>query len=190
MPPRATTPTTLPPLQVRSPRDRTQMAAWLEPKLNMLLDKHRVWWRAQDEQFRARPEPNTTAEQRAIGAAERYGDMKPLRTMYPQLAKFLQPPKQSGKGKKFQSLRSQLPLYLADTFAGPSNVTFAVWEAQRIQAIWKKYYRGQRPKGYSAEEIAAARLNVEPEQVFAHKRSRKLKPDEFFQQYIANGGEL
>jgi hypothetical protein len=184
MPPRAITPTTLPPLRARNERDRNRMEAWLDAKLLDLDGLEADWRGAQLNAASAEPrsDPWTWTEAQAIAVAEQYGNMEPLRTMYPQLAKFLQPPKRPGKGKRFEKVRM-----LEDQ---TDAVTMAVWDAVRIKKIWKKYYT-HRVKGYAtAEEIAARRWDIATEAVHVRQRSRQLPPDSFFIHYLANGGEL
>jgi len=108
----------------------------------------------------------------AIAAAE-HGDMRLLRSLYPHLVPFLQPPKRPGKGKRFPKDTKDK---LRDIEWDPHlvDLTLAVKDAARIRAILKEQSIPRLKGDYSPEEIAARRWRVEPEAVHDWKKSRLL----------------
>jgi hypothetical protein len=96
----------------------------------------------------------------ALQAAEQ-GDIRPLRKKYPHLAPFLHLPK----------------LKRGEHFKEPAKIWLrhAREDVQRIRAIWRKHFgKVNRPRGeLTAEEIAAERWNLTPDEVRRGRLSRK-----------------
>jgi hypothetical protein len=160
-----------PPQRARTNRDRKWMDDWLEA----------VLWKEMEERIEAIERYEQTPEEikemeegfdqgEAIWLAETHGIMEPVRKRFPRLAKLLNPPPRPGKGKRFPKNKFYAalhsPLY--------SKLSQAVWDAERIRAIWKEHYR-PKPKGYGlAEDIAARMWGLQVHQVAEWKASREL----------------
>jgi hypothetical protein len=78
----------------------------------------------------------------AIDMAD-YGDIKPLRKLYPDIAEFINLPKRL-RGKQFKKLRV-------------NPILLAAQDAQRVRALWKRFFPGRRRGKHdkSAERFAA-----------------------------------
>jgi hypothetical protein len=79
----------------------------------------------------------------------KHGSIEPLRWLYPDIAEFIHLPKKCGKGKRFPS-----------PFSEYNPVLLAALDAQRIRALWKKFYRRRRSghQGDKSAEWFAAEL--------------------------------
>jgi hypothetical protein len=72
------------------------------------------------------------------------GHIEPLRKLYPDIAEFIHLPKRK-RGQRFPNPMAEL-----------NPIKQAALDAQRIRALWKKFYSGhRRPRGNSAEDFAA-----------------------------------
>jgi hypothetical protein len=145
--------TKLPPWQARNPRERQQMADWVNERLDELDEAKFNEGCNNSEEFRAFV--GTWGSE--IDAADR-GNIEPLRKRLPQIARFLTAPPPRTK-KKRQML---------------SPAEAAALNVKRIRDLWKKNYKRKnrrRDDGPSAIEIAALRSEVSVEKV-----ERRLKP--------------
>lgn len=105
------------------------------------------------------PEARRDAIERArlplAKARRRYGDLGPLRKLYPELAETFAPPsdwKQTLRRQEQAGLRTRKAQAVADY--------------HRIEAIWHKAYgHRRRHKPPTADEIAAARHDLRPQDV-------------------------
>jgi hypothetical protein len=141
----------LPPWDSGDRREQRRLSDWTVTQLDLILEteftrhqKHAM----PTARFAARL--SALLEARAIESAE-CGDVEPLQTLYPRLARFLAPPKRP-KGSHFPRPRDVV-----------GSMQCAADDVRRIRAIWKHHYRtfrrrrGQEP---TAEGIAAARWGI------------------------------
>jgi hypothetical protein len=79
--------------------------------------------------------------------ATKFGNIEPLRKCYPDIAEYIHLPKR-GRGKRF-------PNPMADC----NPIDLAALDAQRIRALWKKFYPKQRRRrGDKSAEAFAVEL--------------------------------
>jgi hypothetical protein len=107
-------------------------------------------------------------EERALQQAEQ-GNLEPLRKQYPGLARFINLPKLSKPGEHFKKKPS------TDHLAPRCRLEEALFELPRVRAFWKKHYgKTNTPKGQlTAEEIVAVRWDLNEEEVYKRRISRK-----------------
>jgi hypothetical protein len=104
--------------------------------------------------------------------ALKHGTVEPLRKLYPHIAEAINRPRRPGRGKNFPKD------YYTEAMANPQlrKLTQAVWDAARIRAIWKHYYKC-RPPAYLPEEIAGRRWGVSEDKVHDWKNNRRCPKD-------------
>jgi hypothetical protein len=109
-----------------------------------------------------------TSEAAAIRAARDYGDVEPLRRMYPSIADFINLPV-----RKDRSNYKERPDHSSDNLR--LRLKRAVAEAQLIRDLWQQHYdRRNRPAGTStAEYIVALRHDLSEGEVVRKKLSAK-----------------
>jgi hypothetical protein len=111
-------------------------------------------------------------EGEAVRSADEYADLEPLRKMFPNHAKYINPRKLTGRGKRpKRKTKDRLPL--GDPWHPRLRLAMAVEEAGLIRAIWREHYEhSKRPKGQlRATEIAAARWDLAEEEVIKKRLS-------------------
>jgi hypothetical protein len=161
-----------PPPVTRNRKDRSLMNSWLNRELDKIGD-FLIATMNSDMAARDRTKNEFLdwlgSDRRLIAEAE-HGNLGPLQKKYPQLAKFLQPPKQPGKGMRLPKKNS---LDAARLDSEIWALTLAVWDAARIRTILRLNYK-QKLEGYdSPEETASNRWEVDLEQVHSWKRSKR-----------------
>lgn len=141
-----------------------QMSAWVNQELDRIPPEYLEDFRSLTDEDVARAYDllNTWKEETLhdeTEAAEKNGDIEPLRRKLPHLAKFLQLPKQLPGVR-----RTRLEKLRRDT-----AVMGAINDAKRIRALWKLHYnkKNRRVGDVTAEEIAAARWGIDVEDVIA-----------------------
>jgi hypothetical protein len=134
-------------------RKRRQMEEWVNRKLDEITklsgDEWLWFWSLEN------------LEDVAVQAAEEC-DLEPLRRQFPKHARFINPPKL----KRGEHFKDATEVWLQR----------ALEDVPRIRAIWKKHYgKTNRPRGeLTAEEIAAERWNLLPDEVRKRRISRAL----------------
>jgi hypothetical protein len=162
-------PENLPPWIARNQGDRDRMVAWVNAHLaeerNTQSENNDLPSHPTQGSSIVVPVVQTSARGftrwLAVEAAWR-GYIKPLRSLYPDLAPFLHLPTRGQRGKYRRANSKQ-------GFA----LRAAVEDVPRIRALWQEHYgrKNRRPDdGPSAEQIAAERWDVELEDVM-----RRLK---------------
>jgi hypothetical protein len=140
------------------PRDAQNMTKWVNNALDFRDNKIK-YLRVLGEGLRSF-DP-AYLKMKAIEQADR-GNIGPLRLLFPDLAKFLCPPKQK-RGQRFPRNKE------SDPVAG------AAIDAKEIRTLWKFFYgKRNRPRNdpVTAEQIAADRWGVDVEAVIARLKKQ------------------
>jgi hypothetical protein len=151
----------LPPWQAARPADQELMHRWVNAQLDELdaAFDHDMDELAETQDWG----PGTTQEEARrlwnLGLAKeaaRQGDFTLLRRMFPELARFLNPPSKLGQGK-----RPRQPDYSFKQH----HMRQAIDDVHRIRQIWAQHYgrwkRHYDDRDVSAEAIAAARHDLD-----------------------------
>jgi hypothetical protein len=161
---------TLPRWHARNASERQAMIDWVIAEL--------VWRDAQlSDYFSQAPQSAYRMSRQAFARSQyrsaidsaRYGDLEPLRKLFPEHAEFIhEPPRTRGQHKpKRLTGTAWIKQYVADTEAD-----LAVRVVKEIREIWREHYKGQFKRqryhnDVSAEDIAGVYLDMTYDEVVA-----------------------
>ena len=161
-----------PPWHARSERDHIWMRDWVGSRLFDIARSDEEPGSATSEDVSAlmadaKQWREYGSEALAIKAAREYGDIEPLRRMYPSIAEFINLP-----ARKDRSNYKKRPDHSPD--GRRKRLKLAIAEAELIRDIWQEHYgRRNRPSGPStATAITASRHGVSEDEIIK-KRPKK-----------------